>query len=123
MSTAATGRAANQGDYSQAAILVREGKSKAEITASLMGQGVEISSATTVVEELFVLRSKAMSAAAKRNMLVGALWCVGGTVVTVVTYQAAANNPGGGSYLVAWGAIILGAFQFLRGVFQSIGAR
>ena len=123
MSTAASGREANQGDYSHAAVLVREGKSKADIIASLVGQGLDMASATTVVEELFAVQAKAASAAAKRNMLIGGLWCIGGTVVTVLTYQAAANNPGGGSYVVAWGAIIFGAFQFLRGVFQSIGNR
>ena len=123
MSTAVAGRAANQGDYSHAAVLVREGKSKADIIASLIGQGLDTASATNVVEELFSVKAKQVTAAAKRNMLVGALWCIGGTVVTVITYQAAANHPGGGSYVVAWGAIIFGAFQFLRGVFQSIGNR
>lgn len=123
MSTTDVGRAANQGDYSQAAVLMSEGKSKAEISASLVEQGVEAASATAVAEEVLALRSKAANAAARRNMLVGALWCLGGTAVTVITYQAAANQPGGGSYMVAWGAIIFGAFQFLRGLFQSIGNR
>jgi hypothetical protein len=53
-------------------------------------------------------------AAANRNMLVGGLWCVGGIVVSVATYSAASS--GGGSYVVAWGAIIFGGIQFFRGL-------
>jgi hypothetical protein len=46
-------------------------------------------------------------------MVVVGLWCVGGTIVTIVTYQAAS---GGGTYMVAWGAIVFGGIQFLRGL-------
>ena len=51
--------------------------------------------------------------AANRNMFVGGLWCVGGIVVTALTYSAAS---GGGSYVVAWGAIVFGGIQFCRGL-------
>jgi hypothetical protein len=50
-------------------------------------------------------------------MLYGALWCIGGLVVTVISYSAA---NAGGRYVLAWGAIIFGAFQFLRGLFQYV---
>lgn len=53
-----------------------------------------------------------------KNVIFGALWCIGGIVVTAATYQAAANSPGGGSYVVAWGAIVFGGVQFLRGLAQ-----
>ena len=49
-------------------------------------------------------------------MFRGALWCGGGILVTVVTYLAAENSPGGGTYVVAWGAILFGAIQFFRGL-------
>ena len=51
---------------------------------------------------------------ARRDMLVGGLWCLGGIAVTVLTYSAAS---GGGTYFVAWGAIVFGAIQFFRGLF------
>ena len=51
----------------------------------------------------------------KKNMIYGALWCIGGIVVTAVTYSAAS---GGGTYIVAWGAIIFGAIQFFYGLMQ-----
>lgn len=49
-------------------------------------------------------------------MLVGALCVFGGIVVTVVTYGLASNRPNGGSFIVASGAIIFGARQFIRGM-------
>jgi len=50
---------------------------------------------------------------ANKDMLHGALWCVGGIIVTAITYSAAS---GGGTYIVAWGAILFGAIQFLKGL-------
>jgi hypothetical protein len=54
--------------------------------------------------------------AGPRNMVCGALWCIGGIVVTVATYSAA--EPGG-TYLVAWGAILFGGLEFLQGLWQT----
>jgi hypothetical protein len=51
----------------------------------------------------------------KKNMLYGALWFIGGIVVTFGSMAAAS---GGGTYLVTWGAIIFGAIQFVQGVIQ-----
>ena len=45
-------------------------------------------------------------------MLHGALWCGGGILVTGITYLAAS---GGGTYFLAWGAIVFGAIQFFHG--------
>ncbi len=53
-----------------------------------------------------------------KNMIAGALWAVGGTLVTVVTYSA---TSGGGTYVVAYGAIIFGGIQFVIGLFQYLG--
>ena len=53
-----------------------------------------------------------------RDMVVGAIWCIGGILVTALTYGAAASSPGGGRYVIAYGAIIFGAIQFLRGALK-----
>ena len=53
---------------------------------------------------------------AVRNVIVGALWCIGGIVVTAVTYNAVKDT--GGTYFVAYGAILFGGVQFLKGLFQ-----
>jgi len=63
---------------------------------------------------------------AQAMMIKGALWCLGGIAVTVISYQSAIGR-GGGAYLIAWGAILFGAFEFLGGLFgvlaQSSRAR
>ncbi|MDI1481492.1 hypothetical protein [Polyangium sp. y55x31] len=56
----------------------------------------------------------------KRDMVVGGLWCVGGIAVTAITYASAAN--GGGRYVMAWGAIIFGGIQFVRGLIRFAAA-
>lgn len=50
-------------------------------------------------------------------MLVGGLIALAGGAVTLFTYQAA---QGGGSYVVAWGAMAFGVLQFGIGVFQQL---
>ena len=51
---------------------------------------------------------------ARRDMTIGGVVCVIGIVITVATYAAA--SEAGGSYVVTWGAIAFGGFQFLRGL-------
>ena len=59
-------------------------------------------------------------APAEHNLTVAALWCIGGITVTVCTYSLATASPEGSHYFVAWGAILFGGIQFLKGLF-SIG--
>jgi hypothetical protein len=61
---------------------------------------------------------RSSSAGATRQMAIGLAWCIGGIAVTVATYAMAANGPGGGTYVVAWGAIIFGMIRFFKGLAQ-----
>ncbi|MGZ6267647.1 MAG: hypothetical protein ACXWNR_03685 [Candidatus Limnocylindrales bacterium] len=54
------------------------------------------------------------------DMVIGGLICAGGVVVTLATYNAAASS-GGGSYIIAWGAIVFGGLRFLRGLARFFG--
>jgi hypothetical protein len=56
----------------------------------------------------------------ERHMVCGILWAVGGTIATVEGYRFAASSPGGGKYIVFWGAIVFGAVDFFRGLFGVI---
>ena len=56
----------------------------------------------------------------KKNMLYGTLWFVGGLVVTVGTLSAAS---GGGTYIIAWGALLFGGIQFVQGLIQYLGSK
>lgn len=90
-------------------------RSEGEISADPEGGSGEVK-VTTVTD---TTPPSLIREAAARNMLVGALWCIGGIVVTAVTYSAAAN---GGTYVVTWGAIVFGGLQFLKGLFGLITA-
>src|SRR5262249_22982189 len=56
-----------------------------------------------------------LGAAARRNMVVGGLVCLAGLVVTLLTLVASTAT---GFYFFAWGAVIFGAAQFIRGATQ-----
>ncbi len=74
--------------------------------------------AERLVSQVYDLRKRARKNAGLRDMLIGAVICIIGTVITVATLSAA--RSGGGTYVVAYGAILFGAFQFLRGLFNWI---
>jgi hypothetical protein len=101
--------------YQRAATLANQGKSKANIQTELLTMGLNQENASLVVANVFRLRKKAHREAGTKNIVIGALWCVGGIVVTAATYQMAS---GGGTYVVAWGAILFGGIQSLRGLCQ-----
>jgi hypothetical protein len=52
------------------------------------------------------------------EMKSGAMWCIGGILVTALTYSSAAHSPSGGPYVIAYGAILAGGFRFLRGLLR-----
>lgn len=113
----ATQEEAVQAIYGYAVELVKGGSSASQVESKLMEKGLDQASASIIVKNIFSFRSNAIKEAAKKNMLYGALWCIGGLVVTVISFSAASA---GGRYVLAWGAIIFGAIQFLRGLFQYL---
>lgn len=104
--------------YQFAAEQMAGGATDRQIQEMLVEKGLDADAANTVVSNLAEHRTQARSSAGQKDMLYGALWCIGGIVVTVVTLQAAA---GGGTYVVAWGAILFGGIQFFRGLGASMG--
>ena len=115
MSTPQSEEQAVQQIYKHAATLVRAGKSRVQVHSDLMSIGLDDASATVVTDNLFAMRAKALREAGQKNMLYGALWFIGGTAVTIITLAAASE---GGTYVVAWGAIVFGGIQFFRGLYQ-----
>ncbi len=65
---------------------------------------------------------KAKRKIAMKTMLYGALWFVGGLIVTGVSYSMASSSSGGGTYVVTWGAVIIGGIQMVKGLIQYIRA-
>jgi len=97
-------------------LMVKENKSAKETKTALLNQGLDEESASIVVTNLEQQIRDAKKERANKNMIYGALWCVGGIIVTVVTYSGAS---GGGTFVVAWGAILFGAIQFINGLVNS----
>jgi hypothetical protein len=113
------------------------GKSPKDVEQDLLSKGMEQEAASSVVEKivterqrqadqrtrLVAQRERARAAyrrrvaalraeAAQRGMTIGAIICLAGVCVTLVSYSA---TWGGGIYVVAWGAILFGMVRFLRG--------
>jgi hypothetical protein len=113
---------------------LRAGKSRDAIAEALVAAGWDARHVRTVVDQTPApaavapptsedavgpsarsVQDEEVRAYAIRKMKSGAAWCLGGLAVTVISFLAAANTRGGGSYFLAWGAIIFGAIDFLRG--------
>ena len=60
------------------------------------------------------MHSQARGRAANADLTVGGIWLAIGLLVTLGSYSLAANT-GGGSYVIASGAIIYGAIRLFRG--------
>ena len=101
--------------YEFAAGHLQSGASECQVQDMLIEKGLDPASAVVVVSNLTRMRADAFAAAGKKEMLRGALWCIGGIAVTAITYSLASE---GGPFIVAFGAIIFGAIQFFRGLAQ-----
>lgn len=99
-------------------MLYNQKKSIEETKAALIENGLRAEDADVVIANLQNQYKQEKREAGNKNMLYGALWCVGGLLVTILTYSAASD---GGTYVVAWGAVIFGAIQFFKGLFQRLG--
>jgi hypothetical protein len=96
--------------YAHAAnMMVNEKRTRTEVVNDLVSKGLDQHSASLVVSRLIREIADAKQEAARKDMLYGALWCVGGTVLTVA-------NVG----YIFWGAIIFGGIQFFKGLINSM---
>jgi hypothetical protein len=88
--------------------LVNEKKANYEVVKELVEMGISETTANEIVDEIeFQIQTEKVKRG-KRDMLFGALWCIGGTLLTL-------SNIG----YVFWGAIVFGAYQFIRGAVNS----
>jgi len=88
-------------------VLARAGRD----LASLQGDA-----AATEIAESVGHDSDAQSG--QRMMISGAIWLVGGLVVTVASYTLA-SSAGGGRFVLAYGSVIYGIAQIFRGMSRS----
>jgi hypothetical protein len=106
--------------YEYAAQLMAAKKSDGEIIQALTDKGLPEETARTVLANLRQAKSDVMHKEGVKNMGFGALWAVGGIVVSLVSMQMAS---GGGTYYMFWGAVAYGVFLFIRGLVQFVGGK
>jgi hypothetical protein len=85
-------------------LLLNEKKNSEEVKKLLIERGLSADAAYTIVRNVEAEVKKAKTEGARKDMLYGALWCIGGTVATIA-------NVG----FIFWGAIVFGGFQFIKG--------
>ena len=85
----------------------------------LTQRGVDTDTAFAAIEKVENQLNGVDRKAGRKDMIWGALWFIGGSLVTLITYSNASSSPSGGRYTVAYGAIIFGLIQFFRGVMKS----
>ena len=95
-------------------------KNKQKVTLNLMQKGLNQYDASYVVanivgDDVDPEYKRLKLEAAKKNLLYGGLWCLGGLIFTGISYAAASN---GGTYVIATGAIVVGGLQFIKGIIQ-----
>jgi hypothetical protein len=90
-----------------ATLIVKEHKKESEIFHLLVEQGLDAETAQTVICNVKVQLKKITNERAHKNMIFGALWCVGGIIATVADFG-----------YIFWGAILFGLIQFFKGVFK-----
>jgi hypothetical protein len=103
--------------FQHAVALINQGKSRAQIETELKSIGLGQESVSSVVDRVFRLKKQVHRDVAGKNIVFGVIWCVGGIAVTALTYQMAS---GGGTYFVAWGAILFGGIQCFKGLGQLV---
>jgi len=83
------------------------------------GAGNAMRPGPSAIEQQLAFERHAQLSRAKRDMVIGALFAIGGIVITAVTYQSAADSASGGTYIVAYGPIIFGVITFFKGLINS----
>ncbi len=71
-------------------------------------------------EEIRTEGPEALESEARRNMLYGLLWCVGGLIFSFLSYYL---TEAGSRYVVATGAIVWGAIQAFKGLATYLQAK
>lgn len=96
--------------YNYAAnLLVNEKKSSDEVKNALTEKGLSDDAAFTIVSNLEGEIRKARKEGATKDMIYGALWCVGGIIATIAQIG-----------FIFWGAILFGGIQFIKGLVNSL---
>ncbi|WP_353329581.1 hypothetical protein [Bacteroides sedimenti] len=106
--------------YDYAIYLIQDEKKSADETiAILISMGLKNENATMIVNSIQKSIREKREKIARKYMIRGALWCIGGLLITGLAYMAAANH-GRESYTFCWVALIIGGLYFFGGLFLKL---
>lgn len=95
--------------YNYAAnLLLNENKSAYEAKAKLVELGLSNEVAGLIVENVEIEIQEAKHEKARKDMVYGALWFCGGTILTLADIG-----------FIFWGAILFGGIQFFKGLINA----
>ncbi|OXA77052.1 hypothetical protein SAMN05444397_104325 [Flavobacterium aquidurense] len=89
-------------------MLLNENKSAYETKNQLVEQGLSTDIAGLIVENVEIEIQEAKHEKARKDMIYGALWFCGGTILTLADIG-----------FIFWGAILFGGIQFFKGLINS----
>lgn len=92
-----------------------QGASHEQIEEALADRGLDHSAIASVMAQIEVL---AAHKAGWWNLIFGGVICAVGVFVTVASFMFAANAPGGGRVIIAYGLVFAGGAQMIRGLSQ-----
>lgn len=93
-------------DFSRAyKLLVVEKQTPKQAVRQLCKEGLDEESAKLLVAQVQRESSKTEARGGARDIVVGAMWCLGGTIATIYN-----------DYFIFYGAVLFGAFQLIRGL-------
>ncbi len=93
--------------------MIANRKTAHETKQKLIEMGLSETEADNITFEVDSEISKVKRKQTSKQMLWGLFWCIIGIAITMITYNNASIR--GGSYTVAYGAIIYGGFKFVWG--------
>jgi hypothetical protein len=88
-------------------LLIDRGQDSYEVKKALIARGVDEVNAALIIDRIEEELESRNKQEAIKDMLYGALWCIGGTVATLADFG-----------FVFWGAIVFGGIQFFQGVYK-----
>ncbi|MGL4632346.1 MAG: hypothetical protein ACRCVT_14185 [Leadbetterella sp.] len=101
----------NQELYNYAADLLYSGnKNSHEVKSLLIEKGLSDADAKTMINDLQSEIQIAKKKQAQKDVLWGAVWCIGGLIGTF-------SNTG----FIFWGAIVFGGIQLIKGIINLSG--
>lgn len=100
-----------------------KGASFGEIESQLAKEGLDGDQIEEIMVNVKGATPEAMAAKSGLDMRHGFYWLLGGILVSVVTYLIASNSKNGGVYFIAYGAVLAGGIQFMRGLLNSAGKK